>query len=130
MPASLRRLSDDVFLVSLRAEMRCIKTYTALFLMVVFCSYYAGISMFSHTHIANGSSIVHSHLGGDAEHEHSDSQYVVIDILSNFQSETAATFQDSGTPLQTLSEPYALPAAPDYLSQVHTAFKHRGPPQC
>ena len=110
--------------------MRHIKTYTALLLMMVFCSYYAGISMFSHTHIANGSSIVHSHLGGDAEHEHSDSQYAVIDILSNFQSETVATFQDSGTPLQMLSEPYAVPGAPDYLSQVHSAFKHRGPPLC
>lgn len=110
--------------------MRHIKTYTALLLMMVFCSYYAGISMFSHTHIANGSSIVHSHLGGDAEHEHSDSQYAVIDILSNFQSETVATFQDSGTPLQMLSEPYAVPGAPYYLSQVHSAFKHRGPPQC
>ena len=110
--------------------MRHIKTYTALLLMMVFCSYYAGISMFSHTHIANGSSIVHSHLGGDAEHEHSDSQYAVIDILSNFQSETAATFQSVGTPFRAISEPYAVPGAPDYPSQVHTAFKHRGPPQC
>ena len=50
----------------------------ALWLMVIFCSYYAGISMFSHTHIANGSSVVHSHLGGDADHDHSDSQYAVI----------------------------------------------------
>ena len=110
--------------------MRYIKTYTTLFLMVVFCSYYAGISMFSHTHIANGSSIVHSHLGGGTEHQHEDSQYAVIDILSNFQSETVTAFQGPGTPLQTISEPYAVAEAPDYLSQVHTAFKHRGPPQC
>lgn len=110
--------------------MRYVKTYTALFLMVVFCSYYAGISMFSHTHISNGSSIVHSHLGGNAEHNHSDSQYVVIDILSNFQSETAATFQSAGSPLQTITESYAVHEAPDYLFHVHTAFKHRGPPQC
>ena len=110
--------------------MRHIKTYTALLLMMVFCSYYAGISMFSHTHIANGSSIVHSHLGGGTDHQHSDSQYAVIDILSSFQSETAAAFQGQGTPFQTISEPYAVAEAPDYLSQVHTAFKHRGPPQC
>lgn len=110
--------------------MRCIKTYTALFLMVVFCSYYAGISMFSHTHIANGSFIVHSHFGGDAEHDHSDSQYAVIDILSNFQSETASTFQSTGSPYQTASESYSLPEASAYQSQVHTAYEHRGPPQC
>lgn len=110
--------------------MRYVRTYVALFLMVVFCSYYAGISMFSHTHIANGTSIVHSHLGGAAEHDHSDSQYSVIDILSSFQSETAATFQSVETPLQTIYESYAVPEAPDYLSRVHMAFKHRGPPQC
>lgn len=110
--------------------MRYIKTYTAFFLIVVFCSYYAGISMFSHTHIANGSSIVHSHLGGNAEHNHCDSQYVVIDILSNFQSETAATFQSTGSLFQTTYESYAAPKVQEYLSQVHVAFNHRGPPQC
>ncbi len=110
--------------------MRNVKTYTALFLMMVFCSYYAGISMFSHTHIANGSSIVHSHFGGDAEHDHSDSQYAVIDILSNFQSETAQTFQGIGSPLQRASESFSVPETPAYQSQVHTAYEHRGPPQC
>ena len=110
--------------------MRTIRTYAALFLMVVFCSYYAGISMFSHTHIANGSSIVHSHLGGGKDHQHSDSQYAVIDFLSSFQSETAATFQSAGTPIQTISESYSVPEVPAYQSQVHTAYEHRGPPQC
>ena len=98
--------------------------------MVVFCSYYAGISMFSHTHIANGSSIVHSHLGGGTDHQHSDSQYAVIDILSSFQSETAATFQSAGTPLRTISESFAVPETPVCHSRVHTAYVHRGPPLC
>ena len=110
--------------------MRHVKTYAALFFMMIFCSYYAGISMFSHTHIANGSFIVHSHFGGDAEHDHSDSQYAVIDILSNFQSETASTFQSTGSPYQTASESYSLPEASVYQSQAHTAYEHRGPPQC
>ena len=126
-------MPSDVFFIYLQAQIRQvrkIRTYTALFLMVVFCSYYAGISMFSHTHIANGSSIVHSHLGGGTDHQHSDSQYAVIDILSSFQSETAATFQSAGIPLQTISESYAVHEAPSYQSQVHTAYDHRGPPQC
>ncbi|MBE6234015.1 MAG: hypothetical protein E7118_06035 [Bacteroidales bacterium] len=110
--------------------MRYIKKYTALLLMVVFCSYYAGISMFSHTHISNGSSIVHSHLGGDEDHNHSDSQYAVIDILANFQSETATPSQGVGSLFQTTNESYAALEVQDYLCQVHMAFRHRGPPYC
>lgn len=97
--------------------------------MMIFCSYYAGISMFSHTHIANGSSIVHSHLGGGADHDHSDSQYAVIDILSNFQSEGAVGFYSIPGPMLQLSESSIgyLPSL--HLSEVHSANALRGPPQ-
>ena len=55
-----------------------LRTYIALSLLLIVGSYYAGISMFSHTHIAHGSSVVHSHLGGSAEHEHSDGQLISV----------------------------------------------------
>ena len=67
-----------------------VRKYSALILLVLFGCYYSGISMFSHVHIVNGSSVVHSHLGGTSEHSHSDSQYAVIDILSHFQTEATA----------------------------------------
>ena len=108
--------------------MKNLRTYVALWLMVIFCSYYAGISMFSHTHIANGSSIVHSHLGGDADHDHSDSQYAVIDILSQFQSETAVGYIGVPSPFFLLSESYIachVPYCPNVEQAVHTL---RGPP--
>ena len=101
----------------------------ALWLMVIFCSYYAGISMFSHTHIANGSSIVHSHLGGDADHDHSDSQYAVIDILSHFQSEMAVDFSTVGAPFSISSESYILYQEQPFLNEVHSVLSLRGPPQ-
>lgn len=110
--------------------MRQIRKYVALFLMVVFCTYYAGISMFSHTHIANGSSIVHSHLGGGKAHDHSDSQYTVIDILSSFQSETAVTFYSAGFPFGYLSEYCRIPEILVYTAQEYRPNEHRGPPQC
>ncbi len=100
----------------------------ALWLMVIFCSYYAGISMFSHTHIANGSSIVHSHLGGDADHDHSDSQYAVIDILSHFQSESAVGYHGVPSPFFQLSESYTVYDAPSCLKVELNGFTLRGPP--
>lgn len=96
---------------------------------MVFCSYYAGISMFSHTHISNGSSVVHSHLGGTADHEHSDSQYTVIDLLSNFQSESAVSFHGTSTPFFQLSESRTVYQEPSHLIEVHAVHTLRGPPQ-
>ena len=100
-----------------------------MFLLLVFSCYYSGISMFSHTHIVHGSSVVHSHLGGGAEHDHSDSQYAVIDILSNFQSESAADFSRIETPFLLSSESYIGYEAPSFLTQVHPVHTLRGPPQ-
>ena len=104
------------------------RAHKALILLVIFCSYFAGISLFSHTHIANGSSIVHSHLGGTAEHNHSDSQYAVIDMLSNFQSETAVEPVYVGTPSFKLSESIIGYAAPSSLNEVLPVYTLRGPP--
>ena len=73
-------------------------------LLLIFGSYYAGVSMFAHTHIVHGSSVVHSHLGGDADHDHSDGQYAVIDLLSSFQSECAEYTFNLENPFFTLSD--------------------------
>ena len=96
---------------------------------MVFCSYYAGISMFSHTHKSNGSSVVHSHLGGTADHEHDDSQFAIIDLLSNFQSEGAVSFHGISTPFLQLTESCAVYRGPSYLNPVHSVHTLRGPPQ-
>ena len=109
--------------------MRNFKRYLAVGLILIFCSYYAGISMFSHTHIANGSSVVHSHLGGGADHDHSDSQYAVIDILSNFQSESAVIFCGLESPFFLLSESLAGYDAPSFLNGERLVRALRGPPQ-
>ncbi|MEE0235122.1 MAG: hypothetical protein UD961_03040 [Bacteroidales bacterium] len=108
--------------------MKNFRTYMALWLMVIFCTYYAGISMFSHTHIANGSSIVHSHLGGDADHDHSDSQYAVIDILSHFQSESAVGCLGVPSPFFQLSESYIACDVPICLNAEQAVHTLRGPP--
>ena len=96
---------------------------------MIFCSYYAGISMFSHTHISNGTSVVHSHLGGTADHEHSDSQFAIIDLLSNFQSESAVTFHEIPVPYFQLSESYTVYPGLTHPYEVDRVDALRGPPQ-
>lgn len=105
------------------------RAYKALFLLLLFCCYYSGISMFSHVHLVNGSSIVHSHLGGGNEHSHSDSQYAVIDMLSYFQSECAADLFFDGIPFFQLSETVYSYDSPLLLQNVSLALSLRGPPQ-
>ena len=85
--------------------------------------------MFAHTHIVHGSSVVHSHLGGDAEHNHDDSQYAVIDILSNFQSEGATGFIAVPIPFFTLADSSIAYTAPSYVDEVVSVRLLRGPPQ-
>ena len=84
--------------------------------------------MFAHTHIVHGSSVVHSHLGGDSEHDHSDSQYAVIDILSNFQSECAGGYVSTEAPSFLLSDFYAEYQTPSFSNGVALALTLRGPP--
>ena len=108
--------------------MRHLRSYMASVLLVLFCCYYSGISMFSHVHITNGSSVVHSHLGGSSEHDHSESQYAVIDILSNFQSEYASGCFDVPSPFFQLSQSYTAYEEPSYLNEVRAAYSLRGPP--
>ena len=106
-----------------------LRTYIALSLLLIFGSYYAGISMFSHTHIAHGSSVVHSHLGGSAEHEHNDGQFAVIDLLSNFQSECAEGTCSLENPFFTLSDYTTEYVAPVLVDRSVRMSVLRGPPQ-
>ena len=64
-----------------------------------------------------------------ANHEHSDSQYAVIDILSNFQSEISIDFYDLESPFFQLSESFTVYDAPSFLKEAHAVIVLRGPPQ-
>ena len=110
--------------------MQRIRSYAAVFLLLLFSCYYSSISMFSHAHIVNGTSVQHSHLGGGASHDHSDSQYGLIEILSNFQAESASVFYQAVSHLY-LSESDICTEylAPSHLSEVNSVHSLRGPPQ-
>ena len=108
--------------------MKHLNRYIALMLMLIFCSYSAGISLFSHTHIINGASLVHSHLGGDSDHEHTESQYTVIEILSHFQSESVDCFYKIESPVFLSSELYIGYVTTPCISGASSEIGLRGPP--
>lgn len=55
------------------------------FLPLLFIWYIGGLSLFPHTHIVDGISIVHSHPNPDTEHQDED-EFLTIQMLSQFQS--------------------------------------------
>ncbi len=85
--------------------------------------------MFFHVHNVHGASLVHSHLGGATEHDHSDSELAVIDILSHFQSEAALDHSLVGTPFFHSTESFSEYQSPSCLNEVRSAVALRGPPQ-
>ena len=99
-------------------------------LLALFCCYFSGISLFSHVHIVHGGTVVHSHLGGNSDHNHSEGQYAVIDMLSLFQSEAAGELVSISSPLFYTSEICIDYSAQDILKGAYSAQSLRGPPQC
>ena len=99
--------------------MKSIRTYSAYLLWILFGCYYLSISLFSHAHI----------VGGDSDHNHSDSQYAVIDILSQFQSESAAGSCNAVSPFYLISEICTAYREAAHVCPVQNTNLLRGPPQ-
>ncbi len=54
------------------------------FLPVLFISYMAGITLFTHSHVVNGVTIVHSHpFKKGSEHSHTTVEFQLIHLLSH-----------------------------------------------
>ena len=109
--------------------MKKLRAYASAFVLLIFSCYYCGISLFQHTHISNGVSIVHSHMGGNSQHDHTQEQIAVIDFLSTFQSEYAPAPFSIGSPYFLLESSYSGYILAPYLSCVHDMPALRGPPQ-
>ena len=54
------------------------------FLPVLFISYMAGITLFTHSHVVNGVTIVHSHpFKKDSPHSHTTVEFQLIHLLNH-----------------------------------------------
>lgn len=69
-----------------------------LFLLVLFLNYYGSITFFSHYHVVNGVTIVHSHFfcghtdtDGQANHAHTSKELTLITYLTTFVTLISAT---------------------------------------
>ena len=66
------------------------KKLLGYFLLTLFCGYFASITFFSHTHIVDGVTIVHSHPykshSGNVpvNHNHSKDGFILIHFISRF----------------------------------------------
>ena len=131
MPGAFLCKESVLFLLFLRPEklMRRQSSYSALLMMVLFGCYYCGISMFQHTHISKGTSIVHSHMGGSSEHDHTQEQIAVIDILSTFQSECAPAPFCMDAPSFLIESLFTKYIETLYLHGAYSVLSLRGPPQ-
>lgn len=67
--------------------MRGIRKHTGTLLLLLFVSYYGGITLFRHAHQLGENTIVHSHpYSGSCEHTHSAGELRFIQQLSLFLS--------------------------------------------
>ena len=109
--------------------MKNIRAYSSALLLLLFSCYYCGISLFQHTHISNGVSVVHSHMGGNSQHDHTQEQIAVIEFLSAFQSEYAPAPFSICSPYFLLESSCSGYIRMPYLNCVHDIPDLRGPPQ-
>lgn len=64
------------------SSIRKSKNYVAIVLVAIFSLYYASSTMFGHSHIINGVTVVHSHfhLPGNAHHQNADGGHTLQEI--------------------------------------------------
>jgi len=96
-----------------------IKKIVSIFFVALFISYLAGTTLFSHTHIISGATIVHSHLHTDSHHDtksggHTQNEITLIAQVSHFEFAnfssccTLAPQQFQLFENKTIEEPYRV----------------------
>jgi hypothetical protein len=112
-----------------------IKKLLSLVLLSMFLAYYASITLFSHSHIINGVTIVHSHpysKGTDSKpfnHQHSEKGVALIQFLSHFSSLTVASLLSLGILLTLLYKIAVITRAEDPLiPSINSGLSLRAPP--
>ena len=105
--------------------LRIIKAWVMLLLFVV---YQVGITSFVHVHIVNGVTVVHSHLLGDSEHDHTEAQVKSIELACHYACSDVPEAVAVAAPfVVSLHTDYAEALVEVVTSEVPT-FCLRGPP--
>ena len=97
--------------------------------MLLFSWYFASIILCPHLHYVNGNTLAHSHFGGNFDHEHTDDEYRVIDLLSHCESESALVHSFSSAHFNLSSELEIIPVIDWNGEEACSVTALRGPPQ-
>lgn len=75
-----------------------IRKWLAAFLLLIFGVYYTNVTLFYHTHIINGTTIVHSHCHSHQHHSTSDGGHlgVHVTLYAQLTSQLLMTAADMG----------------------------------
>ena len=109
---------------------RLVLNITRYFLPILFISYLASITFFTHVHVVNGVTIVHSHpFKKDSPHSHTTVEFQLIHLLNHVVTTGAGIFFLSLQFIACLL--YTLSWRPDragYCSSVVGVVSLRAPP--
>ena len=98
------------------------------FLPLLFITYMAGITLFTHSHVVNGVIIVHSH-PFKGEHQHTEMQLETVFYLSSFISSVLPTLQAAVAALLVLLCVLAVPVTERVkCSRLSGGISLRAPP--
>ena len=117
----------------MRIRKRAENRWIAGLFIILYLSYYSSVSLFTHTHIINGVTIVHSHFHGKAHHSndtggHTWSQLELIALAEGISYTDAVSCQYDLTP-QTFSLPHPTFLYHEQHAQtVAPGHAQRGPP--
>ncbi len=107
------------------------KQIIAWILFMVFTFYYVNVCLFTHTHIVNGTTIVHSHIHNKAHTQtgvHNDSELTLIASLSAFHT-LAAVVGGVSLGIFLLTQVFILPLCEERIIYcVETSNSWRAPP--
>lgn len=102
------------------------------FLLVLFTSYVSAISLFTHTHVVDKVTYVHSHpfkVGEETQHTHSVSQLLYLDTLFHTQLTSDIIPEFDLTDKSTVSREIDIRFLENtYLSGTHRYKSLRAPP--
>jgi hypothetical protein len=112
-----------------------VKKIMRFFLLILFLGYYGSITLFTHTHIINGITIVHSHPfnSGTKEnpikHQHTANEFILIQFLAHFLA-TILFFTFSIEAYKVVLRKYTLQKIKESFSKLTSLISYglRAPP--
>ncbi len=80
MQALFAHSKNLLYLCSVKEWKAYMKRYLTAGFLLLFCAYYANVTLFSHSHIVNGTILVHSHMHSQHHHDSENGGHTVLDI--------------------------------------------------